>query len=737
MKFAKIFKIFKKGSKVAAKKKGKGAVSAFDWPSGVRVGVFGHANAGKTVYFTVLNEESKISKDLQLSVTDNQTAGEFLRHYRSIWGLGTTSDVGTVVDLAGDKKFPDPTQTDRVLQFNAILDRSKKLPVVTYDYPGNAISISDRTDLSDKVIDFMDGCQGILFFFDPKVMQADTRAQAHVASFVSMLERLAPVESRLPIPVGLVITKADILDGFSGDDQAVLIGADLEHALSDDYELFMEKVLATNKITSNPAWAGSVRTVLTKLRDFLNVVVGRTLDFQIFFTSSTGQAPEKVGSDVGRSIYKPPEKVTPVGAKEPLYWLLNSIQRNRGISRIRTISKYVALISIIWVVLFSAPFVFHFNYLLPKAENIEKNIMKAYDGNVINTDSNERSKIISAYSRYERAWTIKWLFPQFAAPTGRLRSYYEGFNMSSAVADLNQVIGRFTAVVQDSALWPKLNPSDATIIENEEHAKLVTDLSEFHQGNEGSELYKRSDRVLRYWELFKAYIANRSDTTTFASIAEQVEFDARTYGTEISKNEKDLGQALTGSLKARTEQKVQQVESQRAAADLGDLFERINGNDSPAYRLDEAVAELRRIKGRLDGNVDSKNIAAIDAYIRDANRFKERRKYTYKVESIPGNGHLHVEVVPSGQDPTWQEQSQTIQGFDYSLRWKVGDRIHIALDTAKAAENWGKTASDKKILSGKYSAFDMDGEISFENLGKKVTIRFNPPLAGRLPVLKK
>jgi hypothetical protein len=50
--------------------------------------------------------------DIQLSVTDNATAAEFLRNFRAIWGLGTTSEVGTVVDLY-ERKF-DPSRKDMV-----------------------------------------------------------------------------------------------------------------------------------------------------------------------------------------------------------------------------------------------------------------------------------------------------------------------------------------------------------------------------------------------------------------------------------------------------------------------------------------------------------------------------------------------------------------------------------------------------------------------------------------------
>jgi len=737
VKLGKIFKLFKKGSKAAAKRKGQKPSGGFDWPSGVRLGVFGHTNAGKTVFFTVLNEECKISRDVQLSVTDNATAGEFLRNYRSIWGLGTTADVGTMVDLQDEKKFPDPTRKDRILQFSAILDGSTNLPIVTIDYPGAAVSISDPSELQDKITDFMDGCDGLLFFFDPKVLQAELQTQAHVASFVNMVERLAPLGTRLPIPMGLVVTKADILDGYASDDQVTLVPEEDENLFSENFELFLEKVLAGSRLSANPAWSGSVRNILVKLREFLKVVVGRTLNFQIFFISCTGQSPKKVGTDVGRSIYQPPERISPIGVKEPFNWLLRSIVRNRRISHLRSVAKWVASLSVIWTLVFSAPFLFHFSYLLPKAAAVENNILEAYEGNMYNTSSNERARIVSAYSRYERSWTTKWLFPRFVAPSGRIRQKYGEFNLSEEIKRLDQVIGRFTAVVQDSLLWPKLNPSDTTIIENDEHMRLVADLDQFHRGDSTAILFKRSDRALRFWDLFKNFITNRGDSSFYNAIAEQVQFDSRTLSGELSRAETSLGKALTTSLKVRTEKQVQKQMARKASVEVDDIFERINGNDDPVYRLGDAVTELRRLSKQLDPAVDGESIAAIRRYLRTVKKFTERRRYTYKVEAIPAQGHLHVEVTGNGKDPTWSEQSQIIEGFNYSVQWKIGDDIHIALDTLGAPEHWGRTASDKKILKARYALFEMDGEVSFDNLGQKVSISFTPGLTEQLPELKK
>ena len=48
-----------------------------------------------------------------------------------------------------------------------------------------------------------------------------------------------------------------------------------------------------------------------------------------------------------------------------------------------------------------------------------------------------------------------------------------------------------------------------------------------------------------------------------------------------------------------------------------------------------------------------------------------------------------------------------------------------------------KKASDKKILKARTALFEMDGEVSFDNIGQKVSISFIPDLTEGLPVLRK
>ncbi len=732
MKPAKIFKLFKKGSKAASGRGKKKTTAKFAWPAGVRLGLFGHTNSGKTVFYSVLNEECKISRDLQLSVTDHATANELLKHYRSIWGLSTAVDAGTAVDMAGEKKFPESTAGELPYLFNATLDRGTKVSVVGYEYNGKSVALSAAGEEAEKVEDFMCGCDGLLFLYDPKLLKAEIENHAHVASFANMVEKLAPLGAKLPIPVGVVVTKSDILPGFTGEEQTVLVPAEDESLLAEEYEELMERVLASNRIAKNSKWAGTVREILIRLQPFLKIVVGRTLDFQIFFTSSTGTTPEKIGTEVGRSIYAPPRVIRPVGVKEPFYWILNAILRNRKISLLRKITRWVTTAAIIWAIAYSIPHLYHFNYLLPRTQQVEESIMDAYEGNIYSTSDEERGKIGQAYRRYEDSWIVKGLFPGFVAPSGRIRNAYRKFDVSEAVKVLNQSIDMFTAVVSDSALWPSVNPSDNSLILAPEHERLLSSLRGFQKGDETSELFTRSGRVLTYWELFAGAIVMPNDTSSWNVIKRQVEQDQSLYAREVNSSEKKLGEALS----LYKVQQVSRVIAQETAYDFDDqIMANVNGNTDPKYRLEQAVRELRRVASKLDRS-DTKHHNMIDKYLKDAKKWARSREYKCKIETLPGGGHLHIEVTDAGKDPMWSEINQIFEGDEITLKWKSGQDIHIALDTTGHQCQLGKAAADRVVKKGKYALFELEKGVSFSNVGKQVTIRFEPSLVDRLPSLE-
>jgi hypothetical protein len=732
MKLANLFKAAKKGSKVAGSQGKKKTAGGTTWPAGIRIGLFGHANSGKTVYLSILYEECKISKDLQISITDHATANEFLKHYREIWGLSTAVDSGTAVDLVGEKKFPDPTERALPLIFNATLDRTRKVAVVTYEYDGKAVAISSTSDQTEDVADFMANADGMLFFYDPKLLKAELESQAHVAAFVHMIERIAPLGSSLPVPIGLVITKSDILPGFTGEDKVVLIPTDDEALLAEDFETLMEHVLSSNRIMSDSAWAGTVREVMVRLQAFLKVVVGRTLDFQIFFTSATGQTPERIGSDVGRSIYAPPRKIAPLGVKAPFYWLLTAVVRNRKLSKFRLVSRWAALIAITWAVLYSLPNLYHFSYLLSTTRSMEDGFMKAYGGNVYNTSEDERRRIGAAYQKYESSWIVRGLYTPFLAPAGRIRNVYRQFDMSEATKQLNDVINTFSTIVSDQALWPKVNPSDNSVITSSQHTKLVDDLTRFHTGDSTSALYLRSGRALTYWDLFTRALIQPGDTTASNIIKRQVEQDQSMYPRDITPAEKQLGAVLSAF---KTKQVSTVVAQATATAFDEQAFTRINSNTDAKYRFEDAVQELQSIKAKLDPS-DTKHVSAIDKYLAEVANWSRPREYTCKFETIPAGAKAYLEVTEPGRNPQWTAKNMILQGRDVTFKWKPGQDIHIALDTIGHNCQWGNNASDYVVTRSKYGLFELEKPLYFPNVKMQVTVRFMPPLAERLPILQ-
>jgi len=728
--FAKFLKFGKKGAKKVAPKDKKKADSGFDWPSGVRIGIFGHSNSGKTVYFTVLNEDCKVARDLQVSVTDNATAGELLANFKKIWGISSHDGPGTHVDLQEERKFPDLSQRDRILQFTGIVDKDLKLPIVSYDYPGKAVGISEPSDYTEKVIDFMTGCDGLLFFFDPKILGSEITRQAHIASFVSMLERLAPLEDRLPIPIALVVTKADTLAGFAGDEQVVLIGTEEEPVVSESYEVFLEKVLTSEKVTRDTSWAGTVREVLVKTKDFIKVVVGRTLDFQIFFISQTGEPPEKIGAEEGRSLYKPPEKVRPVGVRKPMYWLIKAIARNRSLGKLKSFTRWVRLLSVCWIILVSLVYMYHFWFQLGRTTAFEDNTLNGrIASNCSETDLNYITK---QYSRYSSKWLVTRFFREFSGKAREISDKYSNLEVGSRASTLDKTIKEFTSIVNNKDLWPNKNPTGDGVVLLPRHSQMEAGLGSFQTSEDStSGLAQRAGRALELWNLLKACIPDMADTVKWSQLHQTINLYLSTPGNEINNEESVLFDAL---LKQKAE-KEKQKKTEEATIDFQEIVEKINGNPNVAYRLDTAVRDLKRIRRQLDPNSDEAR--KITAYITDANWWKSERSYKFRIDNLPKDAHIHVEVTSESNTPKWTLKDEWYKGTEHSITWSPGSVINIALCLSDVGQcNWGANSSDYAKLGGKYSIFTMEGQIVFSNTGKNIQISFLPNLHNRLPVLE-
>jgi hypothetical protein len=731
----KIFKLFKKGSKAAAgaKKKGHGELK---WPSGVRIGIFGHANSGKTVYYTVLNEDCKISKKLQIAISDTITSGHLLANYRSIWGVGVTSDVGTVVDLRSEKKFPDPTQGDKVLKFNAIVDRSSKVPVVALDYDGKAVAISEQSELKDRVADFMSSCDGLLVFYDPKMLGADMQTQEQVASFTHLMELVAPLHRRLPIPVALVVTKADILPGFTGDEQTILISPEDENFLSSDFEVFLEKVLASNKVTSSPAWAGTVRDVLVKLKEFLKVVVGRTLDFQIFFVSPVGSTPEKVGTDIGRSLYTPPDKIHPIGVKEPFHWLLKAVLKNRGIGRMRWITKLAAVLAVAWVVVFSVPYLYQFSFLHPRTLDQEDAVLQGHlegGGSMTSLSKRQITKILDPYRSYQHKWIVNWLFRPFKQTAEQIVINYHALEKVDIEKVMDTHILTFLDVVADSSRWPAKKVDDTVFVEDENaqrFGELVSDMDSLGIDESDAALLRRQERIKWFLGKFREGILDpQASAAVWGQMNEQISRHGSREDIKLSEAE----QSLYSRLMEREQKQEVVVIAKETGSAVEEFLQTINDNTDPKFRLETAPRRLESDLAALRADpANSAVIARINRYLQEVQKFKTRRPFIYRLATGPEGCHVHVMARRGNKDTSWRVGKQLWPGMTVdTISWRMGDQIVIALDSPADRETWGENSTSKKELKGRFALFEMEKAVSIGD--KTVTFSLEDSLEEMLP----
>jgi|WetSurMetagenome_2_1015567.scaffolds.fasta_scaffold05696_6 hypothetical protein len=737
MKFIKFFKLGQKGAKRARKAKGGAAAPAPAWPEGTRVGVFGHENSGKTVFFTALYTQSKTTNDFHISVRDNATANEFFKNDMAIKGVDVDSGgTGTIAAKSVPKRFPAHTEADVLLQFTAILDGGTKIPVVTYDYNGRAASISERSDAAEKIRSFMADADGLLFFFDPKILQADPEVQARVSSFVNVLELVVSLKSRLPIPVGLVITKADTLPGYAGEEKTILIRPEDEQVVADDYEKFLERVLGFESLSNDREWASSVRNILVKLREFIRVVVGRTLDFQIFFVSSTGNTPEKIGAEVGRSIYAPPEKVNPCGVTVPFHWILTSIVRSRRLNVLGRVARFVAAISAVWIVLCSLFFIWHFGVLLRSPVGTEKKVLKEAGGDYRLMSSTQNADIFNAYKRYGNRLMVKKWFPEYQAQAGHMKDLYGGLGLPSDAGRLDAMIVQLAGEIADEKTQPVYDQGKKSVRLGENTKRLLDEIRDMHKGDENEGTYKRAGRVLFVWGLYERYLANPSDAAIGTSIWDQIGVDAKTP--DYDESERRLDEALMGIVGKTASQSAPTL--QDVKTNLGEydgLKSAVNGEDAdPAFVLGEAVQKLEAIRGNLVRGVHDAQLSSINAYLAEARQWERKRTYAFRLQSVPNDGHIHLEVTESGENPRWDKVgNQYMQGDKIDVEWQPGEEIHIAFDEAGAAEHWGKTSSDGIVLRDAYALFQMDGPVTLLK-GTRIQFSYKGGLKQALPKLK-
>lgn len=405
-----IIALFRKiKNKLKKKKEAKGKGPQI--PEGNKIAVFGHTNVGKTVFFVMLHEAAMKDPHFRLDTKDDQTASELESNLRLLKGLEASVSEGVRTEKRVERRFPPPTSETKLLNFVAVLNQRKRFDFTSLDYRGEIASIEEQPELKESLIKFSVNSDCVLFFIEPHVIFSELYCRNQLASFKSLLQLLMNGKSSLSIPVGLVVTKADLLDGFEDESQTVLVSRSHEYAKSKRYDQFVQRVLDQPHIKRNERWRKDLRKVLEHLEDFFETLSGLSLDFQVFFVSATGTRPPQMSDNKGGTVFVPPRQLKPIGVKEPFKWAVNRALFQKKIKSLKRITNWVFWLAFIWCLFFSIPNLLNLGFWYPKIFSVEQEIRKSgCQRDLSKLSEEDRKHFKESYRKYSNRTLVSAFF---------------------------------------------------------------------------------------------------------------------------------------------------------------------------------------------------------------------------------------------------------------------------------------------------------------------------------------
>jgi hypothetical protein len=428
---------FKKAAKLAGKAKRRGApgepAEQID-RSIYRIGIFGHKNVGKTVFLTAVYAFSKDSSDLQL-LAMGETQAYLEENFNLMKGRS-----GDRVKEEGfeSRRFPDTTSTRKKLSFSTQLGKTMNVPLEALDYSGENLYIDSADGIPQDLIDFFQLCDCVLFLVDPEATNNEVELTRRVTSFTRLIEQISESRKRLDIPIGLVITKADELPGFKSGLQSTLVSSGTGYIKGLRFNDFINEVGKQPFLTDYPEWKNTVREVLSRFQLLFDPLVKNTLDYQVFFVSSTGGLPQETGEESGSAYKAPPKDFRPLGVNQPIIWALRRISACRRAAIFTAISKWLVFSSLLVILV-----VFSLNiYNKMKIDSLIHNITD------LRLDGLEAySSLAAAFNDYSDNFMVKLFFGDFR------RVSHEKYNLFAGVSGDDWLRGQFEQfdMVKDSS----------------------------------------------------------------------------------------------------------------------------------------------------------------------------------------------------------------------------------------------------------------------------------------------
>ncbi|MGB5108023.1 MAG: hypothetical protein WBP29_13885 [Candidatus Zixiibacteriota bacterium] len=453
----KAFGIFKKQSAAAAPV--KGADAPFEHDDNV-VLVFGHSNAGKTVYFSVLYELLKGSAEYKLSPLNNETAAALIENFNLMRGKQLKIKDGRQIEVEGERKFPTMTSETRILKFALDMSIRKGIKFYTVDYKGESLSIAEPGGLRKQFAKFFPYARAALFFIDASVLDTDVLLREQIAAFQTIINDLRDCVSK-KIPIGIVITKADFLDGFSPSNPVELIPANAAIHKGKGRDAFIRGLASINERRFGEVWAKSCEKVTRTLGNLIDSMTSYNVDFQFFFVTATGGL-EKVQTGV-----QPPREITPSGVPDPLIWSFQRILFNKRRQFWWRMTKWVMALCFIYMTLFSAVNLYHYIFIFDgKLKVSEKKYMQYFAAGKMPIDQKTANLVKSNYDDYLSLFPVAEFFG--AKPLMDFARERQRFTQSQVSAD---------AVVAEDDVLEDSPFKEATEAATKDYNKLAADVA--------------------------------------------------------------------------------------------------------------------------------------------------------------------------------------------------------------------------------------------------------------------
>jgi hypothetical protein len=466
--------IFKKAGQVKKKTEQAGDKGEKPDKSLYRIGVYGHKGVGKTVFFTIVYAFSKKQEDFEIMAL-GETQEILEEKFNLMRGKGMDLKTGQAID---SRRFPPLSTGEQKLDFEVRVGENTIVPVTTMDYSGELIYIDTRGELKQSLIDFFKNCECVLFFIDPEGLGNEAERSNRIAAFTDLIAQLSGRDKRLKMPVGLVITKSDELASFKSAEQSVVIGMGNGYIRALNFAGFLRGVLKQRHVASRPEWKNELELILNRLESFFKPLLNRTMDFQVFFVSSTGNSPDIIADPSGDKIKVPPQDLRPLGVSFPLRWAIRRISSYRQSIIHRTILKWTFLIVALIINLVALVNIYNGIKIRSLIWDI-KNIGGAY--------SEVNKAIADRYEKYANNIIIKLFFREFSSKTLAEAKYFRTIGANQAHSELEK---QFKAIittldnkiaglnVQDTTAYNKeLLSVDSLFMKADQIAQSVSDQS--------------------------------------------------------------------------------------------------------------------------------------------------------------------------------------------------------------------------------------------------------------------